>query len=552
MKWRDVNADQAQVLSDVSEFKALGIPIGTIWIDNPWERQPPGITARSNSTSCRGSLTFDPTFFPNPQQMIDTIHAEGVKFGLWVSPLGETSASGASCAGTGSDVWADNGWLIPGTDYIDLSNPAARNYYIARLTELFKMGVNMTKEDRGEEFRLQTTQLAGGSGADLSLEYSKLYQSAVTAALRAANGDDFETLVRAGSPGTAAVTHGMWGSDSYETFAGLRAEVRYGTSEPLGGGDFAWGSDTGGIDPQPPATPTDSPTPALFDRWAQFSAISPVFEVGGAGLNATPWEYPASTVDNFRASVILHYELFPYMYGLAEHAARTGVPILRSLGYQYPDDPSAWEQDQEVMVGPDLLAAPVSADRAQADGAAGQPTPVSVYLPPGRWVDLFSGQVLDGGRTVVDDAALNEFPLYMRAGTAIGFNARTPNVWGVGGWTTDEQTRPGLAGWMYAPGSRASAGSISAGAGRLAASTAGGDVRLVLHGAPAHVQILVLTQHAPSTVAVDGKPLRRFSVLASLQQAGQGWMPSSQPFGGVIVKLSGGHGDATVNLRAGR
>jgi len=572
MKWRDVTADQAQVLSDVAEFKRLHIPIGTIWIDDPWERQPRGSTDRSNASSCQGSLEFDSTFFPNPQRMINTIHAQGVKFGLWVSPLGVSSAAGGSCAGTGSTVWAKHDWLIPGTDYIDFTNPAARAFYVAKLTHLFKLGVNMAKEDRGDEFRLQTAAFARGPGASLYLRYPELYQSAVTEALRAANGNDFETLVRAGVPGTAAVTHGTWGSDSSQTFAGLRAEVRYGISEPLGGSNFAWGSDTGGIDPQPPANPTDSPTPALFNRWSQFSAVSPVFEVGGDGINATPWAYPAWTVRNFRDSVILHYELFPYLYGLAERAARTGVPILRAVGYQYPDAGAAWKQDQEFMIGPDLLAAPVTADRAQADGDAGRPTPVSVYLPPGRWLDVFGGHVLDGSRTMVVDAQMDEFPLYVRAGSAIGFDARTPDIW-TRGWTTDELSAPGLAGWLYAPGAGPSAGhrpsaasvgaavtrgptaiatrAISSARASLSAWSAGRLVRLRVSDAPARVQILVLTTRAPRAVTMDGSALRRRTSVASLRAADQGWIVSRGAFGGVLVKLSPPHGIATVSLRLG-
>ncbi len=555
-KWRDVSAGQAQVLSDVAEFKSLGIPISTIFIDNPWERQPPGNLDRANGSACNGSLTFDPTFFPHPEQMIRQIHAEGVKFGLWVSPI-ESSPSashgGGSCAGI-NDVWSKNGWLIPGTNYIDFSSPAARSFYIAKLTRLFRMGVDMTKEDRGEEYRLETATLAGGSGASLYLRYPLLYQSAVSDALRAADGNDFETLVRAGVPGTASAAHGMWGSDTYSSFGGLRAELRYGISESLGG-DFAWGSDTGGIDPEPPATASNAPTPALFDRWAQFSAVSPVMEVGGAGLNGTPWEYPSWTVADFRSSAILHYELFPYLYGLARQAARTGVPILRALGFQYPGDPRAWAQDQEFMAGPDLLAAPVTADRAESDGAAGRPTPVSVYLPAGRWVDLFTGQVLTGGRTVVDNAALDEFPLYLRAGTAIGFNDRTPDVW-PGGWRTSDLSKPGLAGWMYAPGtagpgSPAPAAGVSSGSGTLTGETAGGQVRLTLRGAPAHAQVLVLATHPPRTVSIDGRALPEASSAAALRNEAEGWTYSPGAFGGVTVKLSPRRGGSVIGLTPG-
>jgi alpha-glucosidase (family GH31 glycosyl hydrolase) len=520
MKWRDVNADQQQVLDDVAQMKNLGVPLGTIWIDNPWEQQPPGYLNRRNGTACNGSLRFDPTFFPDPKGMIDRIHAQGVMFGLWTSPITSTP-SGQSCAGI-NDVWSKNGWLIPGTNYIDFTIPAARAYYVDHLTQLFRLGVDMTKEDRGEEFRLETAQLAGGPGASEYLRYASRYQSAVSEALRNANGDDFETLVRAGVPGTAQHTHGMWGSDTFQTFAGLRTELRYGISESLTG-HFAWGSDTGGIDPQSPANATNSPTPSLFTRWSQFSAISPVFEVGGAGLNATPWAYDADTVRRFRDAVILHYELFPYLYGLAARASGTGVPILRALGYQFPGDPRAWAQDQELMVGPDLLAAPVTADRAETDGAAGRPTPVDVYLPEGRWVDVYTGQVVDGGRTVTRETSLDEFPLYLRAGATIGFNARVPGVW-QDGWGTNDLTTPGLSGWLYAP--------------------TGTSTHVRVPSTTARTQLLVLTSHTPRTVRVDDRALPHAVTPSALGDMASGWAYRSGRFGGVVVKLPPRQGDA--------
>ncbi len=543
LKWRDVNADQQQVLDDVAEFKQLGIPIGSIWIDNPWEQQPPGFLTRRNGSACNGSLRFDPTAFPDPQAMIDQIRAEGVRFGLWTSPIMSTP-SGQNCTGL-NDVWSKNGWLIPGTNYIDFTIPAARQYYVDRLTELFRMGVSMTKEDRGEELRLETAQFAAGSGSDWYLRYPDLYQSAVSEALRNVNGDDFETLVRAGAPGTAQDTHGMWGSDTVQTFNGLRTEVRYGTSESLTG-HFAWGSDTGGIDPMAPLNATNSPTPSLFTRWSQFSAVSPVFEVGGAGLNATPWLYDQDTIHRFRDAVVLHYELFPYLYGLAVQASRTGVPILRTVGYNYPDDQQAWAQDQEVMLGPDLLAAPVTSDRAESDGAAGNLTPVDVYLPAGQWVDLYSGQVVQGGQTITRQTSLDEFPLYLRAGGAIGFNARTPNIW-TDGWGTDDLSKPDLSGWMYAPSTGATS-AVSSAPGHLTASTAGGHVRLALTGATARAQVLVLAAHPPASVLVDGQLLPPAADADALRGLDQGWTFSTGSFGGVVVKLAPQQGNAQVDL----
>ena len=548
MKWRDVNADQAQVLDDVAEFKKLGIPINTIFVDNPWEQQPAGNTHRINGSACTNSGKFDPTFFPDPQAMIDTIHAEGVKFGLWVTPhVGTPSASqgGGSCAGI-NDMWAKNGWLIPGTNYIDLTIPAAYRAYVAQLTRVFSMGVDMAKEDRAEEWRLETAQPAGGSGEQEYLRYPALYQRAVTEALRNADGNDFETLVRAGVPGTAQNTHGMWGSDTFQTFAGLRTELRYGISESLTG-HFAWGSDTGGIDPKAPADATDSPTPTLFTRWAQFSSVSPVFEVGGAGMNATPWLYPTDTVGRFRDSAVLHQELYPYFSALARQAAATGVPILRAVGYAYPHDDQAWAQDQEFMVGPDLLAAPVTSDQAEADGAAGRSTDVSVYLPAGRWVDVFTGRVVQGGRTVVRPTGLDDFPLYLKAGAAIGFNDRGPQVW-PDGWGTDTLSQPGLAGWLYAPGAGATR-AIGSDGGRLDATSSAAGIRLRLSGAPAKTQIVVLARQTPGEVTVDGHALPEAASTSALRGMAEGWTFTPGAFGGIVLKLRPRHGQAEVGIR---
>ncbi|MFU8852061.1 TIM-barrel domain-containing protein [Micromonospora sp. SL1-18] len=549
MKWRDVNANQQEVVNDVAEFKKLGIPIGTIWIDNPWEVQPPGNTTRANGSACNGSFRFDPTFFPDPKKMIDTIHAEGVKFGLWVSPLvNDNPKGGGSCADL-NGVWRDNDWIIPGTGYIDFTIPAAREYYVRQLTKLFSLGVDMTKEDRGEEIRLETGQLAGGSGAKLYLRYPDLFQSAVSEALRNVNGDDFETLVRAGAPGTAQHTHGIWGSDATQTFGSLRTELHYGIGESLTG-HFAWGSDTGGIDPQKPANATNSPTPALLTRWAQFSAVSPVFEVGGAGLNATPWVYDTATVNRFRDAAVLHTELFPYLYGLAEQAARTGVPIMRAVGYQYPDDEQAWAQgDQELMVGPDLLAAPVTSDAAEADGAAGRPTDVNVYLPAGQWIDVFTGAQVQGGQTITRSSSLDDFPLYLRAGSALGFNLRTPDIWSTG-WGVDDLNHAGRSAFLVAPsdGTDSHIRAITSDQARLDARSQGSTLTLDVADAPAETQIVVMGSHAPSAVTLDGHPLAHATSTDALRGMTQGWTTSTGPFGGIVLKLAPSHGRAHVRL----
>ncbi len=384
-KWRDVNANQAQVVSDVSSFVNNSIPITGVWIDNPWEVQPASNTTRQNGSGCTNTGSFETRFFPDPQGMINSVHAQGVLFGLWVGssvvgPGGASTTGGGTCIS--NPQWNANHWIIPGTNYIDFTNQAAWQAWVNLYTPLFSMGVDMAKEDRAEEYQLETTTFALGSGATLYTQYPAFYHSAVTQALRNArvnrglDEEGFVTFVRTAFTGDAQVTHGMWASDMYHDFTALKAAVRMGVGESLTGAPASWGSDTGGIDPRSPATNTNSPTKTAFVRWAQFSALSSGLEVGGAGLNQDPvGNYDAATISRFRSAVVLHYELIPQMFALAQQAASEGVPVMRGVGFHFPADQNAWAQDQEFMVGPNLLVAPVTGATAEADGAAGNPRP---------------------------------------------------------------------------------------------------------------------------------------------------------------------------------
>jgi alpha-D-xyloside xylohydrolase len=186
-----------------------------------------------------------------------------------------------------------------------------------------------------------------------------------------------------------------------------------------------------------------------------------------------------------RESAILHYELFPYLYGLLQR----GEPVLRPLGYGFPDEPEAWRNELELLVGPDLLAAPVT--------SPGE-SPI-VYLPGGLWVDLYTGATVEGGRTFTRSTPLTEFPLYARDGAVVPFNLRTErDSW----WGLNELSRPGRAGFLATDGAR-----------------------LELRDQPRDVQIFVPAPARPRTVTLDGRELE--------------WKWHSGPFPGAVVRLRG-------------
>jgi alpha-D-xyloside xylohydrolase len=279
--------------------------------------------------------------------------------------------------------------------------------------------------------------------------------------------------------GSESLARGIWAGDQYGTFDGLAAAIRSGETAAMSGFP-TWGSDVGGYH-------SVGLTAEVFARWAQLGAISPVFEVGGQGANATPWTLGTQAMDALRDAAVLHYELFPYLYGLLQQHQ----PVLRPLAYSYPDEPASWAASNslELLVGHDLLAAPVT-------GAGETP---SVYLPAGSWIDLYTGVAVSGGSAFTRPTPLTQFPLYVRAGSVLPFNLRTASEsW----WGTNEQTHSGRAGWLATNGAS-----------------------LDLRSQPRDVQLFVPAATRPARVAIGGRAVA--------------WMWNAGPLPGVVVRLHG-------------
>lgn len=540
MKWRDTVHGTDDVLEDADQFERLGIPLHTLWIDNPWEIENAPPDQASAGTSCMGTLQFDPRMFPDPKGMIDNLHARDVHLGLWISPYVSVTANGKPCPDTGFPP----GSLIPAPGdssrrLVDFTDPAGREHWQQRLRAVLSMGVDMVKGDRGDGERdLEKSTLAAGPGTEYANLYPLLYEQATAQVLQGLYGNDYAEVFRGGYTGSPAALHGFWQGDQHSTFEAMRNVIRRGQTSWQAGSPV-WGSDTGGY---------GSPSAPLFTRWAQLSAVSPVFEVGGGGRNNTPWEFDQQTVDRFRDAAVLHSELVPYLYRLAQDAHATGMPITRPLGMVYPDDEQAWSADQEFLVGDDLLAAPVAADRAGQDGQLGRATPVDVYLPAGDWVDAFTGEVYRGDQHVVRPSGMDDFPLYVRQGSAIPFDWRTPDVWAKP-WGVNDLMRDDRAGWLYAPRA-GDAHAQSPNGGSLTAHTRGGDVRIDLQNAPKETEILVPAAHAPTSLRIGGRPVPQTGSVSGLRNSEQGWAYQQNGVGGraVLLKLAPSAGSAGAEL----
>jgi alpha-D-xyloside xylohydrolase len=449
VKWRDVVNSPADVIDDITRLQAAKIPLGTVLLDNPWE-------------TCVGSLTFDRTRIPNPAALIRQVHAMGVQFMLWVSPKNNCYPSG----------YPPGGLLgPPGYQVLNLTHPAVVKEFQSRLRKVFALGVDGVKGDRGDEVDLQSLS------ESLQNTYPQLYARDVLAVLKPGG----PTIFRAAVMGSQTILPGLWAGDEPATFGGLQTAIYMGESAAMSGFP-TWGSDIGGYNAVPPPE-----TAELFARWAQFGALSPVMEVGGEGQNATPWELGPVAMDALRAAAVLHYELFPYLYGLLQ----AHEPVLRPLGYAYPDDPRSWAASNELefLVGPDLLAAPV----------IGPGTTPSVFLPDGNWIDLYTGGAVEGGEVFTRTTSLTEFPFYIHANAVVPFNLRTTrDSW----WGLNELTHPGRAGYLATPGAT-----------------------LDLHRLPHDVQLFVPYPGPPKSVTIGGRRVA--------------WTWTAKPFPGAVIRLHG-------------
>jgi alpha-D-xyloside xylohydrolase len=511
-KWRGVWDENRESFleADAAKYRKLGIPLTWMHINDPWEVD-----------RCWGTHTFDAKRFPNPGTLVRQLKAQGLHTMIWISPLVRPAAG---CPATPYKHLLGD---LP-APMIDLTDPDEAKTFERQLEKVFALGIDGIKGDRGDEFDLEQSKLVRGVGTTVQNRYPVIYAKAVTDALRTATHGRFSTIFRAGAVGSQTLLPGIDVGDEPGTYGGLVTALRAGLTASVSGVPV-WGSDIGGY-----ANATPDLTAELFTRWAQFAAVTPIFEVGGLGVSAHFWDFGKPTTDAFRAASILHYELVPMFLDLSRAASAGGLPITRPLGFTYPADEAGWSSELEFTVGRSLLAAPVT----------GPGTTPRVYLPSGPWVDLYSGQVYAGGQALTRTTPLAEMPLYLHGGSAIPFNLRDPDIWAKH-WGLSDLVRSDRAGWLIAPGNGTA---TSTTAGSLKFATKGAAVTIDVSRAPRDVQLLVLGSSTPRSIVINGRSYGR-STGGALKHAAAGWTLRGQPFGGAVVKVATTKGAAHVQLR---
>ncbi|MCW2990808.1 MAG: glycoside hydrolase family 31 [Solirubrobacterales bacterium] len=296
---------------------------------------------------------------------------------------------------------------------IDYTNPAAISWWKGRITEALRLGADGFMQDFGEQVMADMHFHDGSDGVTMHNRLAVLAHRATREAVRAFERAHPKRRIwfftRAGHNGAARYEGANFPGDEttdWTRSAGLASQTPDMLNRAIGGA-YGFTTDIGGFFDVGPYQAT---TKELFIRWTEWAALSPFFRVHGsvgAGTH-TPWSYGPETLRIFKRYATLHRRAAPLIRRLWREARRTGIPPTRPLWLAAPGDARAAAQDQEWMLGDDLIVAPVVIRAAVSR---------DVYLPAGCWQRDGRGRRLTGRRTVTAEAALGQLPWFVRCGT---------------------------------------------------------------------------------------------------------------------------------------
>ncbi|OAF99065.1 uncharacterized protein CC84DRAFT_1233442 [Paraphaeosphaeria sporulosa] len=368
-----------------------------------------------------GNFDFDPAQYPDPASFIQNLtEVSGIDFQVWIANRAQygTKLYNASI---------QNHWLFPDDhpvgglgEALNLSIPAAYNYFDESLKYFPAVGVKGYKIDRGEEGEMpdyvQNEQMA----LFLDLAYDSMVGTW--------GKSRFYNFARSAVDRSRAKTH-VWNGDSHANFTGLAYSVASGIRSGLISFGI-WGSDTGGYTREGALTPS----PEVWARWMWFSAFSPVYELM-LGTNHTPWYPPydnTSTLAVMKQTANLHADLLPYIQSYTNDVSKTGLPIIRALFLEAEKDEKTWDVNDSYFFGSEFLVAPI----VNAGGSR------SVYFPNGpskSYLEYFNKtRVYSAGTTANISSPLTSMPVFVKQGAIIPRgDVYQGNAKWIQGWTPD-------------------------------------------------------------------------------------------------------------------
>jgi alpha-D-xyloside xylohydrolase len=388
-----------EVRAVAARLRRERIPSDVIHLDTGWFE-----------TDWRCDYEFSKTRFRDPAQMIADLKKDGFHISLWQLPyFVPKNRLFPEILSKGLAVRDGKGNLPYDDAVLDFSNPETQAWYREKLAALLRLGVGAIKVDFGEAAPLTGHYASGRSGFYEHNLYPLRYNKTVADLTREVNG---ENIIWARSAWAGSQRYPIhWGGDAGKMDAGMAATLRGGLSLGLSGFTF-WSHDIGGF--------FGDKAEDVYRRWVPFGMLTSHSRSHGQPPKE-PWDVSPQFLDEYRRAAEMKYRLMPYVYAQAKDASERGLPMVRALFVEYPDDAGAWSVEDEYLFGSEMLVAPL---------LEGGTTGRDVYLPGGRWVDYQTGRTYARGWQRIEAGTIPAVIL-VREGAVLPHIALAPSTAGL-------------------------------------------------------------------------------------------------------------------------
>ncbi len=370
-------------------------------------------------------FTWDKSRFPDPQKMMTDLRRQGFHFIAIVDPYVKVDpdywvyqqgvANGYFMKKPDGTIFTGRGW--PGASaFPDFASQKVRDWWGSLYKEQLEEGISGVLTDMNEPTVLvehglpktvdldvmHATDFGPRPHREIHNVYGMLEDLATRDGMLRVHPNERPLIITRATYAGGQRYAAEWSGDNWGTWDHLRLSMPMLINMGLSGFQFS-GADIGGIWP--------IPSPELYARWLQSGVLTPFCWTHSAGPgNLEPWAFGNRLEQINRNSIKLRYHLLPYIYTAFWEASETGVPIMRPLLLEYPDDWAAVDRNDEYLFGDDLLVAPVTKDYDISRG---------VYLPRGVWYDYWTGRRYAGPATIEVAAPMERLPLFVRGGAII-------------------------------------------------------------------------------------------------------------------------------------
>ncbi|MFO7799140.1 TIM-barrel domain-containing protein [Rhodohalobacter sp.] len=396
---------QDEVLSTIDTYREENVPVDAVIMDLYWFGK--------EVKGTMGNLAFDRDSFPEPEQMMDQLEDQGVKTVLITEPFVVTTSDRWEEA-VEVDVLAKDSlgnpatyeFFFGNTGLIDVFKPEARNWFWNIYQDLIEMGVHGWWGDLGEpevhpEHLIHHTGTANEVHNIYGHEWAKLVHDGYRE-----NYPDVRpfNLMRAGYSGSQRFGLIPWSGDVNRTWGGLQSQPEISLQMGLQGLAYMH-SDLGGF-------AGDLVDDEKYIRWLQYGVFQPIYRPHAQDdVPSEPVFRSREALDHSRKAIELRYKLIPYIYSLAFENSTTGMPLMRPLFFEEPENHEIYKVASSYLFGDDILVSPI-----MEPGKKKQ----KVWFPgKSNWFDFYNGEKYRGGVQNFIETEDESIPTFIRGGAII-------------------------------------------------------------------------------------------------------------------------------------